>query len=384
MLSRIAQELSSDRTKAVLVHGNADMDALGSAYAISRCFPGCAVFAPRGMDRVAKMAASKTETAVRDGLGEGFDEIVVVDTSSPGQLTDGKGFRADIVIDHHRPTGRWDDAGMFYCDETRCSCCEIVKELLDGAGIAIPRDAALMLMGGIITDTGHFQFADGRALRAFADLMELHGIGMDEVLSLVQAEISISERIATLKAVGRTRFERVGQLIVAVSSAGSFEASACRALMASGADIAFVGSQRDQEFRISGRATMEAVRKGIHLGEIASRLSGETMTDGGGHGGAAGISGIGDVEAMLEMCMQNAMDQMRVARAKDDATRFRCLAGRTARDRPEPDRSSEFLHAGDDIADGVVVLRMCGEVLPDGSQRAIQTIYDTGLQIHGR
>lgn len=322
MLSRIAKELSSDRTKAVLVHGNADMDALGSAYAIARCFPYCAIFAPQGMDRVAKLAAAKTETAVREGLGEGFDEIVVVDTSSPGQLTDDAGFHADIVIDHHVPSGRWDGAGMFFCDETRCSCCEIVKEMLDVAGIPIPRDAALMLMGGILTDTGHFQFADHRALRAFADLMDLHGIRMDEATSLVETDVSISERIATLKAASRIRFERVGQLIVAVSSAGSFEASACKALIAAGADIAFVGSQRDQEFRISGRATMEAARRGINLGEIASRVGRETGTDGGGHDGAAGISGTGDVEAMLEMCMQNAMDRMREIRAREDAARL--------------------------------------------------------------
>lgn len=71
MLSRIAKELSSEGTKAVLVHGNADMDALGSAYAIARCFPGCAIFAPDGLDRVSKMVAAKTETAVREGLGRG-------------------------------------------------------------------------------------------------------------------------------------------------------------------------------------------------------------------------------------------------------------------------------------------------------------------------
>lgn len=35
------------------------------------------------------------------------------------------------------------------------------------------------------------------------------------------------------------------------------------------------------------------------------------MSDGGGHGGAAGINGTGDVEAMLMICMENTMDVMR-------------------------------------------------------------------------
>ncbi len=321
MLSRIAKELSTDRTKAVLVHGNADMDALGSAYAIARCFPGCAIFAPDGLDRVSKMVAAKTETAVRDGLGEGFEMIVVVDTSSPEQLRPDGGIHADIVMDHHKPTGRW-DADLFYCDDTRSSCCEIVKELIETAGIDIPRDVALMLMGGMLTDSGHFQFANAGLLRSFSELMDMHGIAMDEAMGFVQAGVSISERIAMLKAVSRVRVERVGQMIVAVSAAGSFEASSCRAILASGADVAFVGSQRDDEFRISGRATQEAVRKGIHLGEIMGRVGGETLSDGGGHGAAAGLNGIGDVEAMLTICMENTMDAMRRIREKEDAERL--------------------------------------------------------------
>ena len=321
VIEEMIEALSSDRTKAVLVHGNADMDAIGSAYAIARCFPNCAIFAPDGVDRVARMVATKMETTIREGAGEGFEMRVVVDTSSPEQL--GEGFEgADVVIDHHMPTGRWDGVPLFLCDPNRTSCCEIVKGILDAAGIDIPRDAALMLLGGMLTDSGHFQFAKPAMMRTFADLMESAGIDMDEAMLLVQAEASISERIAMLKAVGRVRFERVGQMIVATSSAGSFEASSCRALLSCGADIAFVGSQRENAFRISGRATQDAVRKGVHLDEIVAKVGGETDSDGGGHGGAAGINGMGDVEAMLMICMENTMDVMRSIKAKEDAERL--------------------------------------------------------------
>ena len=273
------------------------------------------------MDRVARMVAAKMETTIREGAGEGFEMRVVVDTSSPEQL--GEGFEgADVVIDHHMPTGRWDGVPLFLCDPGRTSCCEIVKEVLDAAGIDIPRDAALMLLGGMLTDSGHFQFAKPAMMRTFADLMESAGIDMDEAMLLVQAEASISERIAMLKAVGRVRFERVGQMIVATSSSGSFEASSCRALLSCGADIAFVGSQRENAFRISGRATQDAVRKGVHLDEIVAKVGGETDSDGGGHGGAAGINGTGDVEAMLMICMENTMDVMRAIKAREDAERL--------------------------------------------------------------
>lgn len=321
-LKTIAEALSDDRIKAILVHGNADMDALGSAYAIARCFPGCAIFAPDGLDRVSKMVAAKMETAVREGTGEGFDMRVVVDTSSPEQLVPSGTLTVDMVIDHHKATGRWDGVPLFHCDDTRTSCCEIVKELIDVAGVEMTRDAAIMLLGGMLTDSGHFQFAKPHLLSSFSDLMERFDIGMDEAMDLVESETSISERIAMLKAVSRIKYERIGQMIVATSNAGSFEASSCRAMIDAGADIAFVGSQRDSEFRISGRATQDAVRKGIHLGEIMSRVGGETKCDGGGHGGAAGLNGTGDVEAMLMICMENTKDLLREIRSREDAVRL--------------------------------------------------------------
>ena len=136
-------------------------------------------------------------------------------------------------------------------------------------------------------------------------------------MGLTQAPVSMSEKIAMLKAIERTRFDRVGEMIVAVSYGGSFEASSCRAIMAAGADVVFVGSQRDENFRLSARATQEAVRKGIHLGEIMSGIGKETMADGGGHSGAAGLTGIGDTEAMLHICMSRTMDVFREIKRRE-------------------------------------------------------------------
>lgn len=326
------------------------------------------------------MVAAKTETAVREGFGEGFDMKVVVDTSSPEQFRAPEGFVADVVIDHHMPTGGWESAKVFYCDETRASCCEIVKEMIDAAGRGIPRDAALMLMGGMLTDSGHFKYADERLLDDFSDLMRRHGIGMDEAMLLVESEVAISERVATLKAVSRVRFERVGQMIVAVSSAGSYEASSCKAILDAGADVAFVASQRGNEFRISARATQEAVRRGIHLGEICRKVGGETATDGGGHTGAAGLSGTGDAEAMLMMCMANAMDSMRAVRAREDAARLPDLRtrgdGTQRAPRGAPVPSSELLQPFDDPQERFVVLRVLREVCPDGLERPVEAVDD--------
>ena len=317
MLGRIAESLKGKR-KVVLVHGNADMDALGSAYAVAKCFPMADIYAPNGLDRVSRMISEKMGITVIDECDfADYEQVVIVDTSSPEQLEMDAPVPEDaIIIDHHRPTGKW-DGFTFYCDDTRTSCCEIIKEMLDDAGIEYGRDVGLMLLGGMVTDSGHFQFANPHLLEAFADTMKRCGIEMDEALDLTKAPVSMSEKVAMLKAIERTKFDRVGSLIVATSYGGSFEASSCRAIMAAGADVVFVGSQRDEEFRLSARATQDAVRRGIHLGDIMKGIGTETMSDGGGHGGAAGLSGIGDVEAMLFICMKRTMEVFREIKQRE-------------------------------------------------------------------
>jgi hypothetical protein len=56
------------------------------------------------------------------------------------------------------------------------------------------------------------------------------------------------------------------------------------------------------------------VRKGLHLGQLLGGVGEETDSDGGGHGGAAGLVGIGDAEAILNICMQKALEFLRELR----------------------------------------------------------------------
>lgn len=313
--------LRSEGKKVVLVHANADMDALGSAYALSLTFGPMDIYAPASLDRVTKIVAEKLEIPVIDECDySSYDRVIVVDTSSPEQLERAPPVPEDaLIIDHHTDTGKW-DAERAVIDETRTSCCEIVKELIDTSGVEMPREAGLVLLGGMLTDSGHFQYADSRTLKAFGEIMERCGIPMDEAMVLMKAPVNMNEKQAAMRAIGRSKFERVGDMIVAVSTASSFEAACCRALIASGADVAFVGSQRDDQFRVSGRATQEAVRRGICLDEIVGSLSKETFTDGGGHGGAAGMTGQGDTDAMLHMCEQITMDIFREIKREREAS----------------------------------------------------------------
>ncbi len=169
----------------------------------------------------------------------------------------------------------------------------------------------LALAAGMLTDSGHFRYSNPALLRTFAEVMERTKVSMDEVLGITDLEPDTSERISQLKGAQRLRFERVGDLIVATSQGSAFESSVCKALLSIGADVAFVGSQRGETYRLSARARSDVMRKGLHLGKMLESVGRDVSDQGGGHAGAAGLSGTGDVEAVLNMCMSSTMDFFR-------------------------------------------------------------------------
>lgn len=308
MLSSIAAELSKDGGTLVLLHGNADPDALASAFAVQSAFPDVVIGTPGGLDRISKVLSRVIGIESREDFSDvRHERILILDTSGPEQLEGDFDLSKAMVVDHHARNPKWESAKLYYCDDTKSSCSEIVYELLEAAGKGIARDVAKALMYGMLTDTGYFKFSKPATLITFSELMQLHGIQMDEVMGLVDVETDISERISQLKGAQRLKYWKVGNYIVAISQGSAFEASVCKALLSLGADVVFVGSQRGDQFRISARATQAMVRKGVHLGKLLGVVGSETTNGGGGHPGAAGLTGIGDVEAILNISAESTM-----------------------------------------------------------------------------
>lgn len=312
MLSRVAEELSKDGGTLVLLHGNADPDALASGFAIQQSFPEVTIGTPGGLDRLSKLlSAALGINTVEEISGIPRKRILILDTSGPEQIEGELDLPKAIVVDHHMKNDKWGGAKIYYCDDTKSSCSEIVLELLKSADKKISREVGLSLMYGILTDTGYFKFAKPGALFTFAELMKEHNVQMDEAMGLVGVDIDISERISQLKGAQRLKYWKIGDYIVAVSQGSAFEASVCKALLGLGADVVFVGSQRGDQFRISARANPALVRKGLHLGKLLGSVGSETTNGGGGHPGAAGITGVGDVEAILNISAENALKVLR-------------------------------------------------------------------------
>lgn len=312
MLSSIARELEKDGGTLVLLHGNADPDAIASAFAVQEAFPAVTIGAAGGLDRLSKVLSSTLGIeSFEDVTGVPRRRILILDTSGPEQLEGSIDLSDAIVIDHHARNDRWKAAKMYHCDDSKSSCSEIIYELLKAAGRKPSKSVSLALMFGILTDTGYFKFAKPSTLVTFSELMAVHNVHMDEAMELVDLDVDISERVSQLKGAQRLRYWKAGDYIVATSQGSAFEASVCKALLNLGADIAFVGSQRGDQFRISARATQAVVRKGLHLGKLLGDVGSETTNGGGGHPGAAGLTGIGDVEAILNIAAENALRQLR-------------------------------------------------------------------------
>jgi len=298
------------------MHGNADPDALGSAVALASIFPDTEVYAPDGLDRISRILVERYALQLKEEVDiSDYSSIVVVDTSSPKQLGPlGMEIAGDerlIVIDHHATSGDWRSPIMLI--EQRSSCAEVVWGLITrwGRREDLSKEAAELLLAGIITDTGHFHFADRETFHTAYEIMEEADIELGDVLNGISAVRDISETISVLKGAQRMRFERCCGYIIAQSVGSAFEASISRAIVNLGADAVFVASQRKNRFRISARASYSIVKNGFNLAELLSELGAETFTEGGGHAAAAGVSGVGDAEAMIHMAVEKTKEWLR-------------------------------------------------------------------------
>jgi len=306
----------SDGSVIILSHLNADPDAIGSSIAVFE-FLKSRGLEPRmaaagGVNALARNLIKKLDYKIEINPSlDDTDTIVLVDTSSFSQLSpmDLRAFNGRLfVIDHHIPEEELKAkalAGVF--DERMTSAAEIVYKLLKEENFAFNKNTCLALITGIVTDTAHLQFARPETLRIIAELLEASQMDYPDVLNFITIPTEPSRKIAHLKSASRMEIEKLGEWIVALSHVSSFEASAARALVKIGADVAFVCSVEKGEARVSVRATNAFVKKtGINFAkDYAPRLVKSLSGSGGGHVAAISVNGRYDgTEAdLLKLCL---------------------------------------------------------------------------------
>jgi phosphoesterase RecJ-like protein len=301
---------------------------VGSAVALLRNFPGFDISGAGSISRLGKRLLEFVGERVVDAPDYGsYDKLVILDTSnlpSLGIPPEVLAQKRKLIIDHHLKNSNIRDVELYYSDEGKPSCAEIIWEILQVAAnsadagsrsaghMLVDRETAAALAAGILTDTAHLRFARTSTLKALTDMLEGSGLPLEEVLALMEDDVpDMSRKVAFLKGAQRLRFEPAGEYIVAASHVSAFEGALSKTLLALGADVVFVGAQARKEFRVSGRATQALVRRGFHVGKLMEEAGREMGGQGGGHAGAAGMSGEGEMEAAVNILVEKALTALR-------------------------------------------------------------------------
>jgi len=214
-------------------------------------------------------------------------------------------------VDHHLDDGLLSQA-EFYIQRPSNSTAEIVWKILLESGIQVSREMALGLLVGIISDTGRFRRSTPESFKTAGELLEICGMGYDEVLSVLSTPTDISQRIAVLKAASRATIDRFDSWLVAATEINAFEGSAAMALVDLGADIAFAVSKRGDVSRVSGRASRAAIRAGLNLAELMGSVARAYGGEGGGHRAAAALEADKEPAILLAECKKRAIESLKI------------------------------------------------------------------------
>jgi phosphoesterase RecJ-like protein len=301
----------------LLCHHNADPDAICSAYAFQsllkqqRPLLEIEIGAAHGISRLSKHLLEYLPIDVKmQPNTENANAIVLLDTNTIQQLNDlaekVKTAKAPIiVIDHHAAHPETMQlATLCITNEEASSTCEIVYNFYKQSNAKPAANEAKALFLGIAFDSRHFVLANSTTLKNIAELIDL-GVNVQETLPILSLPMDFSERVARLKASRRVRLFKINGWIVALSHVSAYQASAARALIDLGADVAVVAGQKNENIEVSLRATREFNKQtGVHLGKDIAKPLGEYIHGmGGGHSTAAGANGVEEPEMALKRCL---------------------------------------------------------------------------------
>jgi len=303
----------------VLCHHNADPDAVGSSLALVDALKQLGAEAKAGASENLSLAAKSVlkamgqEIAIDPPLDA--DIVVLVDTSSLehlGKLGEKLKRKSHhiVVIDHHRPVEDMRKLSKHYfVKEDATSEAEIILPLIRELGAKLTPLTASLLLAGIVSDTGQFRLAKGETFRVVNELVEA-GADYNRVLNALRLPDDRSKRVAMLKAAQRLELHKVDERIIVFSELSSFEADAAAMFVRMGADVAVVGSEEKGKVRLCGRAR-EGVpaSTGLHLGKLMDELAKQFDGTGGGHAGAASMTGGGKLVDAKEQALA-ALQQM--------------------------------------------------------------------------
>lgn len=238
-----------------------------------------------------------------------FDILVILDTNNldlinfNGNTNLSEGLLPFIFVDHHLNTNK-EYAGnkieFNLISDIYSSTAEIVLEMCEEYSIDLNSQYKSLLISGILTDSGFFKYGNNYTLSNVSKLLD-DDLSIQDVMMLLDRDRDISEKIAKIKGLQRVKLVRENDWLIGISHVGSFEGSVATNLVKSGFDVGIVYSEKPDEYVICTRAKKNAcLRTQLHLGKILQKISDKYEGSGGGHDGAASLTGKFDLKKVLD------------------------------------------------------------------------------------
>ena len=303
------------KTVLITSHENADPDALCSAVAIESLihllYPEVeTVISFDGITVVSEKIVKNFKIEINPPGNFSSDGIIIVDTNNAeqlGRLKDEINWENPVlIIDHHVPhPGTREVAQFTIIDETAVATVELILNMYQGLEASLSKEIASILFLGLLYDSRHLILANNKTIRNIHLLLE-SGVEYSDMVELLNVSMERPERIARLKAGQRLKVHEFNGWLVVVSHTSAYEASACRALIKLGADVALVYGQKKDEIRLSARARAEVAKEtNLNLAKDIMEKIGPVMHgEGGGHNTAAGCSGTNNLQGGLKLALK--------------------------------------------------------------------------------
>lgn len=314
------------RDVVLVSHQNSDIDAVLSCHALSHLIR---EVNPEAHITIASIKLSLPAKRLLEDLGlidsteetatlPRYDLCFFIDVNNPahlGELEKAVDYHKPIIIvDHHRPSAkRPQNVVLTIMDQEAVATAEIVCDIYRAIDLKPPKEVAFWLLIGILSDSRRLYVGGLKTLLNVAFLVEC-GASLEEASRMLYMPLSYSEKIARLKSAQRLKLFTLGdQWVLATSHVGSYEASAARALVDLGADLAAVYNDLDSRgSRLCARASEGFTKSfGLHLGEVMEQLGLEFSGSGGGHATAACVTTPVRGDVVLEGFLRFVKDKLK-------------------------------------------------------------------------
>ncbi len=296
-MSELLKILDPFRNITIVCHPNADIDSLGSAYAIYNFIKN--FLSNKNITIYTPESISSSSIPFIDYLNimthfefSSPDIFILIDTSSLDQIPLVKSYIEErsipyIIIDHHVPDEQTISKAIFSIVREATSTCEIIYETIKD--YISDKKILEALLAGIIYDSRRFLINPKKSISLAYELIN-KGVDIEKILQLLSLEQNFSEKMAKIKGCSRMRIFKASSWIIAFTHVSAFEASVARTLIDIGADLAFVINESEK--RLTGRVREIFYNQtGLNLvTDIIRPLIKKFSGQGGGHPTAASMN----------------------------------------------------------------------------------------------